>query len=69
MGPINAGFSREGVSTWLPMNPNYIQGVNVADQQHDPKSMLNFYKRMLRLRKQTPALIVGDYTPLHETAV
>ena len=30
--------------------------------------MLNFYKRMLRLRKQTPALIVGDYTPLHETA-
>jgi alpha-glucosidase len=64
----NAGFSPEGVSTWLPLNPNYIQGVNVADQQNDLKSMLNFYKRMLRLRKQTPALIVGDYTPLHETA-
>ena len=64
----HAGFSPEGVSTWLPLNPNYIQGVNVADQQNDRKSMLNFYKRMLRLRKQTPALIVGDYTPLHETA-
>lgn len=23
---------------------------------------------MLRLRKQTPALIEGDYTPVHETA-
>jgi len=65
---INAGFSPEGVSTWLPLNPNYVQGVNVADQQNDPDSMLNFYKRMLRLRKRTPALIVGDYTPLHETA-
>ena len=53
----NAGFSPEGVSTWLPFNPNYAQGINVADQQNDPESMLNFYKRMLRLRKQTPALI------------
>jgi alpha-glucosidase len=65
---VNAGFSPEGVSTWLPINPNYVQGVNVADQQNDLDSMLNFYKRMLRLRKQIPALVVGDYMPLHETA-
>ena len=65
---VNAGFSPESVSTWLPINPNYAQGINVADQQNDPESMLNFYKRMLRLRKHTPALIEGDYTPLHETA-
>jgi len=64
----NAGFSPAGVSTWLPVNPNYAQGVNVAEQQSDPDSMLNFYKRMLRFRKQTPALIAGDYTPLHEKA-
>jgi len=30
--------------------------------------MLNFYKRLLRVRKQTPALIDGDYTPLHVSA-
>ncbi len=64
----NAGFSPAGIATWLPVNPNYAQGVNVADQQDDPGSLLNFYRRMLRLRKATPALIAGDYTPIHEEA-
>jgi glycosidase len=64
----NGGFSPAGVETWLPVNPNTAQGVNVVDQQADPGSLLNFYRRMLRLRKQTPALISGYYTPLHETA-
>jgi Glycosidases len=64
----NAGFSPEGVQTWLPVNPNYAQGVNVADQQTDPDSMLNFYKRLLQVRKQSPALFEGDYQPLAETS-
>jgi alpha-glucosidase len=64
----NAGFSPAGVQTWLPVNPNYAQGVNVADQLDDPGSLLAFYRRMLRVRKRTPALIAGDYTPLHEEA-
>ena len=63
----NAGFSPEGVRTWLPINPNYAQGVNVAEEQDDPRSMLNFYKQMLRVRKDNPALMIGDYTPLHES--
>ena len=64
----NAGFSPDGVRTWLPVNPNFADGVTVADQQNDPSSMLNFYKDMLCTRKETPALISGDYQPLHETA-
>ncbi len=64
----NAGFSPVGVPTWLPVNPNYAQGVNVADQEADPNSLLNFYRGLLRLRKQTPALIEGQYRPLHEQA-
>jgi len=64
----NAGFSPEGVRTWLPLNPNYAQGVNVASQQNDPASILNFYKNLLRVRRQAPALVSGDYTPLHETS-
>jgi alpha-glucosidase len=64
----NASFSPEGVRTWLPVNPNYAQGVNVAEQQDDPKSMLNFYKQMLRIRRENPALMVGDYTALHESS-
>ena len=64
----NAGFSPAGVQTWLPVNPNYAEGVNAADQQHDPGSMLNFYKALLRVRKQSPALMSGAYKALHETA-
>lgn len=64
----NGGSSPAGVRTWLPVNPNCAQGVNVTDQLADPDSLLNFYRRMLRVRKQTPALIAGDYTPLHEEA-
>jgi alpha-glucosidase len=56
------------VTPWLPVNPNYATGVNVADQQNDPRSLLNFYKRMLHMRRSNPALINGDYTPLHEQA-
>lgn len=64
----NAGFSPAGVAPWLPVNPNFAQGINVADQTDDPSSLLSFYRRMLRLRKSTPALIAGDYIPVHETA-
>jgi alpha-glucosidase len=65
---LNGGFSPAGVQTWLPVNPNYAQGVNVAEQLGDPGSLLNFYRRLLRVRRQTPALIAGDYVPLHEEA-
>jgi glycosidase len=57
----NAGFSPKDVITWLPVNPNYAQGINTEDQQTNPSSLLNFYKTMLRFRKATPALIEGNY--------
>ena len=64
----NAGFSPAGVQPWLPVNPNYRDGINVAAQESDPASMLNFYRTLLQLRKNTPALVDGDYMPLHEEA-
>jgi len=64
----NGGFSPAGAQTWLPVNANYAQGVNVAAQLDDHNSLLHFYRRLLRVRKETPALIAGDYTPLHEEA-
>ena len=66
----NAGFSPAGVQTWLPVNPNFASGVNVAEQAVEPDSLLNFYRRILRVRRQTPALIDGDYqvlAPMSET--
>jgi glycosidase len=64
----NAGFSPANVQTWLPVNPNYQDGINVRDQQHNPASLLNYYKHLLRVRKATPALVEGAYAPLHPTA-
>jgi len=64
----NGGFSPSGVNTWLPVNPNYKDGINVKDQQHNPNSLFNYYKHILRVRKNTPALIEGEYLPLQSTA-
>jgi alpha-glucosidase len=60
----NGGFCPEQVQPWLPVNPNYALGVNVAHQVADPGSLLHFYRRLLRARKSTPALIGGDYEPV-----
>jgi alpha-glucosidase len=62
-GP-NGGFSPLHVETWLPVNPNYAEGINVKDQQDNPASLLNYYQRLIRVRKSTPALLEGEYTPL-----
>jgi len=64
----NAGFSPAEVQTWLPVNPDYKRGINVRDQEHNPNSLLNYYKLLLKVRKATPALIAGDYIPLHSTS-
>lgn len=64
----NGGFSPAGVETWLPVNPNYKNGINVRDQEHNPDSLLSYYKHLLRVRQDTPALAVGEYIPLHKTS-
>jgi alpha-glucosidase len=64
----NGGFSPPSVEPWLPVNPNYRDGVNVSDQQHNPSSLLNYYKHLLQARKNSPALVQGEYLPIHKTA-
>jgi len=64
----HGGFCPADVEPWLPVNPNYADGVNVAEQEDDPDSMLNFYRHMIALRNATPALVAGEYAPLHEDA-
>jgi alpha-glucosidase len=64
----NGGFSPAGVETWLPVNPNYKAGINVRDRDHNPDSLLNYYKHLLRVRRNSPAFSMGEYIPLHKTA-
>jgi alpha-glucosidase len=60
----NGGFSPAEVETWLPVNPNHAEGINVRDQEDNPASLLNYYRRLLAVRRSTPALRLGEYSPL-----
>src|SRR5258708_13014733 len=59
----NAGFCPPTVDPWLPIAPDYKQ-VNVAAQRLDRHSMLSLTRALLRLRRATPALALGSYTPI-----
>lgn len=43
---------------WLPIDPAHLP-INVAAQADDPHSMLTLYRRLLTLRRATPALATG----------
>ncbi|MDY6827032.1 MAG: alpha-amylase family glycosyl hydrolase [Bacillota bacterium] len=60
-GEANAGFSP--AEPWLPVGPDFSL-LNVAEQDKDPRSHLNFIKRLLQMRKSFPALQTGDYESL-----
>jgi len=60
-GGTNAGFSPEGVATWLPVHPNHHTGTNVADQRIDASSLLSFYQRLIHFRRDHVALREGGY--------
>jgi alpha-glucosidase len=51
------------VEPWLPVSEDY-QTRNVAAQSADPKSILNLYRRLYRLRRESPALYGGSYRAL-----
>jgi alpha-glucosidase len=59
-GNPGAGFTTGG--PWLPI-PATAATVNVADQLTDPGSLLNLYRELIRLRRDTPVLRAGDYQP------
>ncbi|OLS13245.1 MAG: alpha amylase catalytic subunit, partial [Promethearchaeota archaeon CR_4] len=60
----NAGFSEEGVRTWLPVTKGY-EKINVAHETSDQESLLICYKRLLRLRSEHPALNSGVFALLN----
>jgi alpha-glucosidase len=60
---VNAGFSTH--EPWLPVPPSY-KTHNVASESKDPDSVLEFYRRVLKLRHTNAALLEGDYKALNE---
>ncbi|AEE17261.1 alpha-glucosidase [Treponema brennaborense] len=63
----NAGFSPNGRTVpWLKVNANKTT-VNVETESADPDSVLNWYKKLINLRKKTPELTAGEFNPLYES--
>ena len=57
----NAGFSSS--KPWLDVNENYNK-INVELQQDNPDSILNYYREIIRIRKNNSTLIYGDFLDL-----
>ena len=55
----NAGFSKG--KPWFIVNKNYQDGINVLDEEKDPDSILNYYKKLIALRKGNEIIRDGNY--------
>lgn len=63
---INAGFT---IGTpWLKINPNY-KSINVETQEHNPDSVLNYYRKLISIRKSPyykETFTYGEFIPVYE---
>nr|WP_307992253.1 alpha-glucosidase [uncultured Niameybacter sp.] len=55
---LNAGFTTG--TPWIGINPNY-EVINIKAQEDDPNSILNFYKAMIKIRKEHKTFVYGKY--------
>ncbi|HXB91318.1 MAG TPA: alpha-glucosidase [Puia sp.] len=53
-----AGFTTG--KPWIKVNPDYKK-INQAAEEKDPHSVLNYFRRMVALRKSNPVLVYGKY--------
>jgi alpha-glucosidase len=56
-----AGFTRG--EPWLPVHPEYRQR-NLERQKRDPRSVFNFYRALISLRRELAPLRLGSFVPL-----
>ncbi len=66
--PMQWNNSEQGGFTngkpWLRLDRNFYQ-VNVQAQKEDPNSMLQLYKKLIQLRQDYEALVMGNYIPVY----
>ena len=55
----NAGFT-SAKDPWFYINPNYKE-INVQANEEDKNSILNYYRKLLKIRKENPIIIYGDF--------
>ena len=54
----NAGFTTG--KPWIKVNPNYKE-INAKVQVNDEKSIFNYYKNLIKIRKVNPIVVYGKY--------
>ena len=54
----NAGFTSG--TPWIMVNPNYKE-INAMEQLEREDSVFNYYKKLIRLRKENPVIVYGNY--------
>ena len=54
----HAGFTTG--TPWIGVNPNYTT-INVAAQEQDPASCLNYFRQLVQLRKNNLTLVYGKF--------
>lgn len=59
----NAGFTSG--EPWIGVNPDYIR-INAEQNRNDENSVYQFYKTLIALRKEIPALVYGDTIPVRK---
>jgi len=64
-GGENGGFTTG--KPWLQVNKNHTH-INVEKDTADPAGVFSFWQYMIGLRKTLPALIDGDFVPVHTGA-
>ncbi|MFP3959940.1 MAG: DUF3459 domain-containing protein, partial [Spirochaetaceae bacterium] len=52
---------------WIPINPNH-ETVNLASQWGNPESIVEFYRALLRVRRESQAALYGDFALIEEAA-
>ncbi len=57
-GSVNAGFTTG--TPWIRVNPNYTY-INAAIEENDPNSCLNYFRKLVHLRKNNLTLVYGRY--------
>ncbi|BCN29262.1 glycoside hydrolase family 13 protein [Anaeromicropila herbilytica] len=58
-----AGFTTG--TPWIKVNPNYAS-INAKVQIHDKDSIFNYYRKLIKLRKEHKVIVYGDYQLLYE---
>ncbi|EON67081.1 hypothetical protein W97_06198 [Coniosporium apollinis CBS 100218] len=63
-GTPNAGFTEEGVATWMSVHDDY-EKINVERQTFNSDSLLSFWKAIVGIRKKHPRVFAhGVFAPL-----